>query len=184
MGSEGRIQDVVLCLGSCSQAFSLLVPRCRCTSSPPHRHKHTHTPSPAPCFFDHISLFLSSVAAHLGFQQEVLISFLLLHVTGLKYTPVRQVRGQLRSPVAQHFFSSERTMGPEPSMSAGPDRMQWLLLVPPEHKRQQFNGHKNLWQCFIRIYSTLFFFFLHRGVSMRSSACRTGGHSLVSCNPN
>lgn len=109
---------------------------------PPHRHKHTHTPSPAPCFFDHISLFLSSVAAHRGFQQEVLISFLLLHVTGLKYTPVRQVHGQLRSPVAQHFFSSERTMRSEPSMSAGPDRMQWLLLVPPEHKRQQFNGHK------------------------------------------
>lgn len=79
VGSEGRIQDVVLCFGSCSHAFSLLVPRCRCTSSPPdpHRHKHTHTPSPAPCFFDHISLFLLSVAAHRGFQQEVLISFLL-----------------------------------------------------------------------------------------------------------
>lgn len=52
-------------------------------------------------------------------------------------------------------------MRPEPSMSAGPDRMQWLLLVPPEHKRQQFN-HKNLWQCFIRIYSTQVFFFAQR----------------------
>lgn len=159
VGSEGRIQDVVLCFGSCSHAFSLLVPRCRCTSSPP-TDINTHTPSPAPCFFDHISLFLLSVAAHRGFQQEVLISFLLLHVRGLKYTPVRHVHGQLRSPVAQHFFSSERTMRPEPSMSAGPDRMQWLLLVPPEHKCQQFNGHKNLWQCFIRIYSPQFFFCL------------------------
>lgn len=85
--SEGRIQDVVLCLGSCSHAFSLLVPCCRCTSSPPtDTNTHTHTTSPAPCFFDHISLFLSSVAAHRGFQQEVLISSLLLHVTGLKYT--------------------------------------------------------------------------------------------------
>lgn len=45
--SEGRIQDVVLCLGSCSHAFSLLVPRCRCTSSPPTDiNTHTHQAQP------------------------------------------------------------------------------------------------------------------------------------------
>lgn len=46
---------------------------------------------------------------------------------------------------------------------AGPDRMQWLLLVPPVHKCQQFYGHKNLCQFFIWIYyyssQVIFYFF-------------------------